>query len=67
METKEFIRQRNNRGALLNVDNSGLNAYRRQREIMRNVSTHEERIKKIESSINEVKDLLLQLVENGKQ
>lgn len=67
METKEYVRQKNNQGALLNVDNAGLSAYKRQREVMRNVSTHEERIKKIESSIDEVKNLLLQLVENGKQ
>jgi hypothetical protein len=66
METKEYIRQKNNPGALINVDNTGLAAYKRQREIMRNVTTHEDRIKKIESSIDEVKNLLLQLVENGK-
>lgn len=66
METKEYIRQKNNPGALLNVDNTGLAAYKRQREIMRNVTTHEDRIKKIESSIDEVKALLMQLVENGK-
>jgi hypothetical protein len=66
METKEYIRQKNNPGALLNVDSTGLAAYKRQREIMRNVTTHEDRIKKIESSIDEVKNLLLQLVENGK-
>jgi hypothetical protein len=66
METKDYVRQKNNPGALLNVDNTGLSAYKRHREVMRNVSTHEERIKKIESSIDEVKDLLLQLVENGK-
>lgn len=66
METKEYIRQQNNKAALLNVDNTGLAAYKRQREVMRNVSTHEERIKKIESNIDEVKSLLLQLIENGK-
>ena len=66
MKTKDFIRAEDNPGVILNVDNSGLSAYRRQREIMRNVSTHEERIKKIENNIEEVKSLLLQLVENGK-
>lgn len=66
METKEYIRQQNNKAALLNIDNTGLAAYKRQREVMRNVSTHEERIKKIESNIDEVKSLLLQLIENGK-
>jgi hypothetical protein len=66
METKDYVRHQTNKAALLNVDSSGLAAYKRQREIMRNVSTHEDRIKKIESSIDEVKNLLLQLVENGK-
>jgi len=66
METKDYIRQKNNKAALLNVDSTGLAAYKRQRETMRSLSTHEERIKKIESSIDEVKSLLLQLVENGK-
>lgn len=66
METKDYVRQQNNKAALLNVDNAGLTAYKRQRETMRSLSTHEERIKKIESSIDEVKTLLLQLVENGK-
>lgn len=66
MKTKDFIRSDDNPGVILSVDNSGLSAYRRQREIMRNVSTHEERIKKIENNIEEVKSLLLQLVENGK-
>ena len=51
MKTKDFIRAEDNPGVILNVDNSGLSAYRRQREIMRNVSTHEERIKKIENNI----------------
>jgi len=66
METKDYVRQQNNKAALLNVDNTGLAAYKRQREVMRNVSTHEERIKKIESNIDEVKSLLMQLIENGK-
>jgi hypothetical protein len=65
MKTKEFERQESNPGALINVDNSGLAAYRRQREIMRNVGTHEERIKNIESSLDDIKDLLTKLLENG--
>lgn len=66
METKEYIRQQNNQGALLNIDNTALAGYKRQREIMRNVVTHEDRIRKIENDIGEVKDLLRQLVNNGK-
>lgn len=65
MKTKEFVRQENNPGALVNIDNSGLTAYKRQREIMRNVGTHEERIKKIENSLDDIKNLLLKVLENG--
>lgn len=63
MKSKEFVRSETNPGAILNVDNTGLAAYRRQREIMRNVGTHEDRIKQIENDISEVKDLLRQLVD----
>ena len=61
----EFVRSDKNPGAVLNKDNSGLAAYRRQREIMRNVGTHEERIQKIESSLDDIKNLLTKLLENG--
>lgn len=64
MKTKDFVRQENNHGALLNVDNSGLTAYKRQRELLRNMGSQEERIKKIENNIEEVKTLVLQLIEN---
>lgn len=63
MKSKDFVRSESNPGAILNVDNTGLAAYRRQREIMRNVGTHEDRIKQIENDIGEVKDLLRQLVD----
>jgi len=65
MKTKEFNRLETNPGAIINVDNSGLIAYRRQREIMRNIGTHEERIKNIESSLDDIKGLLTKLLENG--
>jgi hypothetical protein len=65
MKTKDFARQEDNPGALINVDNSGLSAYRRQRDIMRNVSTHEDRIKKIESSIDDIKNMLIKVLESG--
>lgn len=65
MKTKDFARSENNPGALLNVDNSGLMAYKRQREIMRNVGTHEERIKKIETTLDDIKGLLIKVLENG--
>ena len=59
------MRSNNNPGAILNVDNSGLSAYKRQRDIMRNMNTHEERIKNIESSLDDIKGLLTKLLENG--
>ena len=65
MKTKDFVRTENNPGALVNVDNSGLSAYRRQREIMRNVGTHEERIKNIENALDDIKSLLVKVLENG--
>lgn len=65
MKTKEYERQENNPGALINVDNSGLSAYKRQREIMRSVGTHEQRIQNIESSLDDIKSLLTKLLENG--
>jgi hypothetical protein len=65
MKTKDFARSENNPGALINVDNSGLSAYKRQREIMRNVGTHEERIKKIETTLDDIKGLLIRVLENG--
>lgn len=65
MKTGDFMRSNNNPGAILNVDNSGLSAYKRQRDIMRNMNTHEERIKNIESSLDDIKGLLTKLLENG--
>jgi hypothetical protein len=65
MKTKDFARLESNPGALINVDNSGLAAYKRQREIMRNVGTHEERIKKIETTLDDIKGLLIKVLENG--
>lgn len=65
MKSKEFVRSETNPGAIINVDNAGLAAYRRQREIMRNVGTHEDRIKQIENDIGEVKNLLRQLVDGN--
>jgi len=62
MKSKDFVRSESNPGAILNVDNAGLQSYKRHREILRNVGTHEDRIKKIENDIGEVKDLLRQLV-----
>jgi hypothetical protein len=61
---QDFIRSDKNPGAILNTDSSGLAAYRRNREIMRNVGTHEERIKKIENSIDDIKNMLIKVLES---
>lgn len=65
MKTTEYTRQETNPGAILNVDNSGLAAYKRQREIMRNVGTHETRIQNIESSLDQIKSMLSQILERN--
>lgn len=65
MKTTSFVRQKNNPGALVNVDNSALAAYKRQREIVRNMKTQEERMQALESSIDEIKSLLIKVLENG--
>jgi hypothetical protein len=65
MKTKEFMRSEQNPGAVVNVNNEALAAYRRQREVMRNVGTHEERIAKIENSLDDIKNLLVKILENG--
>lgn len=65
MKTTEFIRQESNPGAILNVDNSGLEAYKRQREIMRNVGTHESRIQSIENSLEQIKGMLIKILEQN--
>jgi hypothetical protein len=63
--TKDFQRSGINKGAIINVDNEGLQAYKRQRQLMKNLGSQEDRISKIESDIGEVKDLLKQMLEKG--
>jgi hypothetical protein len=58
-----FIRSKNNPGAVLNVDNSGLEAYRRHRDMMKKVYTHEDRLISVEQTMNDVKSLLEKLLE----
>lgn len=59
------MRDNNNRAALINIDNTALEAYKRQREIARKTRSQEDRIDKIEKSIDEIKSLLVKLLENG--
>ena len=65
MKTNDFIRSNQNHGAILNIDNSGLAAYKRNREVMRNIGTHEERLKKVENTLEDIKTLLTKILENG--
>lgn len=49
-------------GAVLNVDNSGLEAYRRQNQLIGQQKSTTERIDKLENDIGDIKDMLQQLL-----
>ena len=51
-----------NSGAILNVDNSALDAYRRQKMAVESAKTANERISKLENDIGEIKEMLQQLL-----
>ncbi|CAB4162800.1 hypothetical protein UFOVP787_121 [uncultured Caudovirales phage] len=61
-QTNEFKRQNDNGAALINVDNSGLAAYKRTRENMRKVGNIDERMNNLEESVDEIKNLLRELL-----
>lgn len=58
LKTKDYKRQNNNSAALLNVDNTALASYKQNRENMRKLGGVNERMDKIEESIEEIKELL---------
>lgn len=58
MKTKEFIRQQNNPGALLNIDNAGLQAYKNNKKTSMTLRIHEEKIKVLEKNIEELQQFL---------
>jgi hypothetical protein len=58
MKTKEFIRQQNNPGALINIDNAGLQAYKNNKKTSMVLKIHEEKIKVLEKNIEELKQFL---------
>lgn len=68
METKDYIRLEKVPGALVNTDSSGLDAYKRQREIKRSMAkameSNDERLVALENSVEEIKNLLLKVLEN---
>jgi len=51
-----------NNGAILNVDNSALEAYRRQNQMLNDQKSTKERIEKLENDIGDIKDMLQQLL-----
>lgn len=51
-------------GAILNVDNARLTAYKKQKAFMADRTKDTERINKIENDLNEIKQLLQTLVKD---
>ena len=51
-----------NSGAILNVDNTALEAYRRQKMAVESAKTANERISKLENDIGDIKEMLQQLL-----
>ena len=51
-----------NNGAVLNVDNSGLDAYRRQNQMLSDQKSTTQRIDKLENDIGDIKEMLQQLL-----
>ena len=49
-------------GAVLNVDNEKLNAYKKQKQAAVKAEKSSERLDKVESDINEIKQMLQQLL-----
>ena len=49
-------------GAVLNVDNAKLDAYRKQKRFMEERSRESYRIQKVEKDLSEIKNLLQELV-----
>ena len=45
-------------GAILNVDNGGLDAYRRQKAVLESAKSTNKRINKLENDIGEIKQML---------
>jgi len=62
-----FVRSESNPGAILNVDNTALDAYKRQKKLMKNLTTHEDRLVKVEETMKDVKMLLEKLLEKAEK
>lgn len=55
-----FLRQRENPGAIINVDNNGLKAYKQRRQAE---NARDSEINSLKQEISELKDLLKQVLE----
>lgn len=51
-------------GAVLNIDNAKLEAYKKKKQYNENFSKDREKIKRLENDINEIKNLLHQLIKS---
>lgn len=63
LPTEGFLRSEINPGAIVNTDNVALQAYKKQREIVRR---KEQEINTIRNEVNELKGMIAQLLEKIK-
>jgi hypothetical protein len=54
-----------NSGAVLNVDNTKLDAYKKRKQFVESNIKNVERINKVENDIQEIKDMLSQLLKRN--
>jgi hypothetical protein len=54
-----------NSGAILNVDNRKLSAYKKQKQMMIDNMRNAERIQKVENDLEEIKNMLSQLLKRS--
>jgi hypothetical protein len=59
----KFVRHKENPGAIVNTDINALNAYKMRKKIAEEQSN---RMTKLENDVNDIKNLLLQLVNKEK-
>jgi hypothetical protein len=62
---KDFVRSETNKGAILNVNNEALTAYKRAREIRWKTEEQGKKIDKVEEELSEIKILLQKILEKA--
>ena len=62
---KGLIRDLNSK-AILNVDNEALTEHRNRKNVMKKMVDTTEKIEKLENDINQIKDMLIQLIQKNK-